>query len=341
MSKRQAAWWLMGYTPAETSYGAGVASGSLDKWFRTEEPLLMEWGGEETDDANEIKGYVGASEDGIDVTKKRGQVSVTMKPNVQVLGFLLASMFANDSVSGASDPYTHETVQPSTAVIRPKSFSIITGEDRSETATQWKHDGVVPTSIRLSWSQDNPAGEMSFTFLTDGDPTDASSVTAPDVGDALKGDRLRFEHIAMSLGAQGSASAITSSLRSLEITIEGDIQEEQRASRGTAVGTVFHGQNAPTVSVNIVMEGQEGDTIWGYWNNGTLLEFLITITNSADRKLILDVGSTRIPRDSGQIATIENGIVQVLNLNFNLLYNPTDGTRYTFQVLNDVAAYLA
>lgn len=341
MSKIQANWWKIGHAKREPAYGTQMLNADIDLWYRTNEAVIAEWGGEESTDEEEIKGYVGVSGDGVDVVKKRGQITIQAKPNAELIGHFLKSMMAAESVAGAADPYTHTIKQPTTAVIRPQSFSVITGEDRHAATSFLKHGGVVPATLELNWAQDQTEGSLSATLVTDGVPTDASAVSAPTA--SLKGSRLHWHHLTASLYPAGDTPInISSIIRSCQMTFDAGLEEEQRASRGVALGTVFHGRNAPTCQVNLVVEGVEGDTIWSYWSAGTKLRLVLDFSDGGTpaRQFKLE-GDCWIPRDSGQIASIDNGIVQVLTLPLRFRYNDTDTSSWIANVKNGVAAYLA
>jgi hypothetical protein len=343
MAKKQAAWWLIGHTPRAAAYGTAVADGSLTKWYRTDDPILLDYGGEEVTDENEVKGYDGVSEDGVYHTKSRATVTVATEPSLELIGHFLAQMFGNVATTGAADPWTHVTIQPGLELSRPYSTSMITGEDRFSADSTKKHNGVVPTSINLSWSQDTPEGSMSVGLLTDGEPA-VSAVSVPAVGTSLRGSRVRLEHFVIQLGPQGAMVNVSALVRGIEISMESSYAEEQRASRGTKLGTIFYPELGVSVQTTLILEGIEGDARWEYWNAETLLELDLTATVAAGppaRSFKLTAPAVWIPREAGQIASIDGGIVPILTLPLRKRYKVASATAYTFTTVNDVPAYMA
>ncbi len=159
----------------------------------------------------------------------------------------------------------------------------------------------------------------------------------PAIGTSLKGDRLRFEHVTCKLGPLGTED-LSGVFRKFSLKFSADIQEEPRASRGTKVGTIFYGADAPKVECSLVLEGRKGDTVWNYWKNRTALKLDFTAALSASRSLQIQANSVEIPKDSGDLVSIENGIVPVLTLPLRFHYVSADASAYIITVLNDIAA---
>jgi len=334
MSKKQAAFFLMGYSPQESSYGGGVADEYLTNWFQTEDPVLVETEGEESTDEEEVKGYVGISPNGIWRKQSKGKLTIATKPNLDLLGFALKSIFANDTVTPGSGYYNHQFDPTTTDIEAPDTFSLVTAENVNDTDTYWKHNGCAVESLKVEWSIDNPDGLMTIEMMTDGEPESGSGFSGPAAGDALKGTRVRLHHLAMTLDGTDDVSSL---LRSVTVTFQSEIKSELRVTRGSKVGEIFYGENAPNVSAEVTLKGSEGDTNWSHWNDGDEFEFDLQGVVATHDNFQINFPLATIPRSIGKIADMENGVVPVLKFQLRPV---NAGTHYLLIVENDVVEYL-
>ncbi len=334
----QDSFFLIGYTPREATYGAGVADGALTVWHEVEAPTLAQYKPEEITNQTKAKGhpYVGAGRGTL--IKERVTYPIEFDANLELVAFLMCSMFANRTGGGTPPNYTHTIKYPGAAVINPWSFSFIHASDRSSTASFFKYNGVYCSSLELTMAGRGPI-KAKAELVGDGSQVAAAAITPPAIGSAITGQLMLYSQITCALGPNGNES-IAELLEKAVLRMSIDPQERDRPGHTTKTGAVRFGKTSPTVDLKLTVEGQKGDTIYNYWTGHTKLVLDFRVVVGANSEFRLQGGECRIPRDTGGDIEKFDGVVHQLEFPVRQEWDTDDSSPYVITIKDQTAAYL-
>ena len=328
-------WWLIDYANKAAAYGTAVPDGGMDKFHMLTGPGIIQHDKQEDTDQDEIKGHPHVTEGGGTVHSDRAKGQIEFKGGVDLLTFFYASIMGNVASVGPTN-FTHTIKAPGSGVDSPLSFSVIQATDRNVAATERKFNGVVPNSVELTI--ENPGPVMASVELL-GDGSDvASAVTDPTITSAIKGNRLNYQQLTMKFGP--ASEDVTNIFRRLTIRANANIQQVPLPNKGTLIGEVHYGEQEPTLTAELVLKGQRGDTNYNYWLNRTKVIFDMLLQIDANNSLRIVGNSARVPAEAGDKDSIE-GVENRLTIPVRFEYNTSDASPWIITGKNTIAAYLA
>ncbi len=330
---------LIGYTPREATYGAGVDNAALNVWHEVEAPLLAHYAPEEVTNETKVKGHPYVSPGSGMLIKERSRLPITFDANLELAHFLLISLMANAANTPAPPNHTHVVKYPGAGVMSPWSFSFIHASDRSSTATYIKYNGAFCSSLELS-AEGRGAIKGTAEIIGDGSQVDASAVTPPVVDSAIPGQQMFFNQINMCLGPNGTES-LGDLLEKFSVKFALEQQERDRPSHTTKIGKPFFNEKAPIVTLSVALEGKRGDTIYNYWKNHTKLILDLRITVGANSEFRMQASEVRIPRDVGGEIEKFDGVVGRLEFPLRCEWSTADVSPWVFTLKDQTVAYLA
>ncbi len=329
---------LIGYTPRELTYGAGVPDLGLTVWHEVEAPLLAQYDPDEVTNKTKVKGhpYVGAGRRLL--IKERSVLPIEFDANLELVHFLMISLMAN-AVNGGTPPnYTHDSKYPGAGVVNPWSFSFIHASDRSSTATFVKYNGAFCSSLELS-AEGRGAIKAKAEIVGDGSQVDASSVMPPAVGSAITGQQMLFSQINMCLGPNGTES-LGDLLEKFALKFALEQYERDRPSHTTKIGKPFFNEEAPIVTLDLAVEGKRGDTIYNYWKNQTRLKLDFKITVNTNSEFRMQAKEAVIPIKLPSNIEKFDGVVPRLEFPLGFEYSVTDASPWLFSMKDQTPVYL-
>lgn len=339
MGRPQDVFAFLGYTPKEASYGAAVANASLTQFHKLQGPGLINLSRTVETDADAIKGHPYTTDGGAVVTEDRVKGSFEFKNNTDLTAFFIILALAKVSTSGISPDFTHVTKWPGSGVDAPWSTSIIQGKDRNQTSSFRKYDGIVPASVEFSIEK--PGMILTKVELVgDGSDSDASAVVAPAINSAIDGgDRLYYEHLT-TMGFGPAAESVLSIFRKLTVKLNTGLELKPRPDKLTKVAEIHYGKEAPSLEVELVVKGRNGDTVYNYWKNRTKLQFNMLLQKSATRSLQLQGNAVRAAEDAPNPESFD-GIDHILTLPLRFEYVTADASPFIWTAKNGIAVYAA
>lgn len=320
----------------ESAYGTAVLDANINKLYEPNEALLLELAQERIDDADTIKGHEFPVVSALDIiTGQNITVPLNFPSSCSVLGLLWALALGNVAVAGISPDFTH-TLKMVDACVNDQlpSTSWMLGLV-GDTASKFRVKGVVINELKLAM-QGLSRFALTGSALSDGN-FDLSTVAFPATSshaDWLTGSMADFL-LGNSGGALTSQKTI---LRSFEIGVNNNLDVAD--GRGNpADATKFLKAlrlGNRSISVQVVVDGHQGDARWTDFTAETMKDVQITLTKSAARSFDFRVKNCKVM----SIAQSFDGIRDVLTINYKAFFTAADASPIVVIVKSGDAAYL-
>lgn len=339
MGYEQNSFMLLNLGRRELTYGAGVATG-VDDWYKFMGPGLVKSDLVEDTDEVEINGARWPLASTLVSARTGGEFSFKM--NLELLPFFLGQMCGNIETTGTEAPWSHVIDSPAITAVSPWSSALIQAHDRETTASFKTYNGIIITGFELEIS-DAGAIEVKVSAKGDGSEVDASSETPPTLATALAGTRLFKQHLStLTLGPSGTPVDLlaTQILRGLSLKLEAGVSQRDSLASGLYAGEAHYEGNSPLLTMELVIKGKLGDTIYDAVRARTPQVFAMTIQTDADNSFSVAGSALRIPADAGITPGYdESGPILTIPLRFD--HDLTDVRAFRLTIINPIETYLA
>ncbi|HKQ06605.1 MAG TPA: hypothetical protein VJ464_15840 [Blastocatellia bacterium] len=271
--------WMINYGKSEGQFGiqeadADIAAGS---WYEVNDFKPTEIEKTYRTNQNRINGTRGKT---LRQLKGRsGKLARTSDASVEVITNLLLQGLGNFSVSGSGDPYTLTIKHPSVCTLYPISKSYVEGVVCNGLTSGYKlYKGAVVSKITIEGGGGQDEIKLTYEYMTDGSETTKASftfTTTPAVLNYLIGAHLNFKLYPNG----GGPIDITTDILSWKITYDFAPQPRKTGSSSSSVlvPKYKYGKDTPKLDVEFVYCGDKSGTVYGYFDNDTLLTLQITL----------------------------------------------------------------
>jgi hypothetical protein len=329
----------------ETSYGVAFNDSAITKLFAPNDPVIFDIPQTREDDADIIKGYEFPYDETADVIVAQDvSAPITFRGYLNILGWMFSLITGTDTVVNSAPTYTHTfKIQDACVNDQPPSTNVIT-EFTNDTASYYKFKGVCLGELKITIDKPGVA-TVTGTLVGDGTVTpdntysgittltNADVVAGVDVGSAFGGDFKQGPY-------GGSLVSYKSLFMGADFTINNglDVADGRLnfAANAKYLGSLRF--NKRVVTLNVKVQGHQGDLFWVAFLAKTKLDVQLTAAPSATRSLDIRIQKCTI----ASIKQSFNGIRDQNEITYKAYYESTGSINspWVVTILNGDAAYL-
>lgn len=274
--------WALGLASKETTFGTPQADGSLTDRIAVTGPDFADLVVGYRTNADEINGYVGATEH--QEESRKATLSRNVQGSIDVIAWAIAMMLGNVSVTGTTPNYTHSAKWRGVCTVVPPSFTFVEGLvcASGTTGTYWLYKGAVVSQLSIDVSGKGFV-KFSITCETDGSETAKTAFSWPATANAV--DKLIGSMLVLKCGSAGTED-LSSIIRSMKITMNAGIVEPPSIG-GVNVVEFQYGAQAPSLDIEFVIKGDKSHALYTAYQAKTAQKFDASLTVNSNRSINL------------------------------------------------------